>query len=60
MYFLLNFQRNITKLDYHSADTLLTTAPGSPLRPSGPCFPAVPCGPTAPVLPGGPKAPDSP
>lgn len=39
---------------------LLTTDPGSPLRPSVPGFPGTPWGPTGPVFPGGPTAPGSP
>lgn len=42
------------------SNSLLTTDPGSPLRPSVPGFPGTPWGPTGPVFPGGPTAPGSP
>lgn len=41
-------------------NTILTTAPGIPLRPSEPGLPGDPWGPTGPVFPGGPSNPDSP
>lgn len=49
----INKYKNKTK-------SLLTTDPGSPLRPSVPGFPGTPWGPTGPVFPGGPTAPGSP
>lgn len=44
----------------NKSKSLLTTDPGSPLRPSVPGFPGTPWGPTGPVFPGGPTAPGSP
>lgn len=41
-------------------ETVLTTGPGIPRRPSAPVFPGGPWGPTGPVFPTAPSAPPSP